>query len=119
MLWQQDVVWDVTSPAACHPFGVGVRSRIGRRDVPVLMPVPVKERLGAVPPAAPFGGQGCQGVPRTQPGQMLCSALQYVPENTVSCFGWCKPYRRKGLGLTQITNESGRKEISDLCFHVY
>lgn len=29
LLWQQDVVWDVTSPAACHPFGVGVRARIG------------------------------------------------------------------------------------------
>lgn len=76
LLWQQDVVWDVTSPAACHPFDVGVRSRISRRDVPVLMPVPVKEHLGAVPPAAPFGGQGCQGVARTQPGQMLCSPLQ-------------------------------------------
>lgn len=40
------------------------------------MLVPVKEHLGAVPPVAPFGGQGCPGVTRMRPGLLLCSPLQ-------------------------------------------
>lgn len=41
LLWQQDVVWDVTSPAACHPSGIGVWTRTSPEIyVPVLLHAP-------------------------------------------------------------------------------
>lgn len=37
LLWQQDVVWDVTSPAACHPHWHWSLDMCQPRDVPELL----------------------------------------------------------------------------------
>lgn len=55
LLWQQDVVWDVTSAAACHPSSTGVRTRASPEmssccfaHQPVPMLVHRKEHFGRV-----------------------------------------------------------------------
>ena len=71
LLWQQDVVWDVTSPAACHPSGIAVwicaspeMSPCCFMHQPVLIVVPAKEHLPSGASVAlrchqwlPFSGQ--------------------------------------------------------------
>lgn len=105
LLWQQDVVWDVTSPVACHPSGTGVWTRASPEmssccfahwSVPML--VPRKEHFGQVFPGPCCATSGPHLVASTDQGAhgsslASCSAhfCSNLHKKMFSCFGWCKP----------------------------